>query len=321
MVIDFKMAVQTASHSVMPPGPGTCGSLLDQCTRRVFASPGNAKPSFYVFLIAFVVGTAVVIPVSSADEKGTGHDAVINPEPQPDIAATDDPRLNGPVLKDHANLSETLRAVVLTAIPDQYEDLRQWGRTREVFGGVRMQQHGLNIRFSEKKRKVNHGMWHRYKIELIDPARHLNLTIDRIRPLTAGRFAFQIHLRSKLRCRGDFEHWVLGVKGLNFTIVSEADVELIADCELAIQTKLNRGSLLPDLVLDPKVSRVQLFLKEIDVRRIGEIRGDIAESVGDMSRHDIENLLQAQEERVKRKMNEAINKNRDRLKIPASRLW
>ena len=242
-------------------------------------------------------------------------------EPESDANFPDIPELNGPVLKDDLSWSETLRAVVLTAIPDQFEDRRHWGKTKEIFGGVRVEQKGLNLRFSERKRKVNHGMWHKYKIELIDPGKSLKLVIDQIHPLDTNRFQFQIHLGSKLRCRGDFEHWLLGVKGLNLTVVSEAEIEVIAVCETLIRTRPNPKHLFPDLCFEPKVNRVQIFLKNLDVRRIGEIRGDIAEGLGDLSRHDIENLLQAQEGRVVKKINEAIEKNRSRLQIPTSRLW
>lgn len=274
-----------------------------------------------VAAVLMVVHASIHLPFAMSDDSQTKESSPC-PAAQPE--GTDSPAaslLDGPDLKDHATLSETLRAIALTAIPDQYEDLKQWGRKREVFAGVRMEQRGFNVRFSERKRQVNHGMWHRYKIEMIDPARNLKLTIDKVRPTNGNQFEFSVHLGSRLRCRGDFEHWVLGVKGLNFTVVSEADVDVIADCEVVVQTQPRRGSLIPDVVLDPRVRRVQLFLKDIDVRRIGEIRGDIAETVGDMARHDIENLLQDQEPRVLKKINEALTKNRGRLKIPASKLW
>jgi len=234
--------------------------------------------------------------------------------------AENDP-LAGPALKDSANWSEMLRAVVLTAIPDKYEDLRHWGNTNEVFAGVKVQQRGFNIRVSERKREVNHGAWHRYKIELIDPKQHLKLIFHQIETVAVNEYRFQVRLASKLRCRGDFEHWVLGVKGFNATVVSEADVEIIATCRLAIRTESTAKHLLPDLALDPHVDSVKLFLRNLDVKRIGEIRGDLAEGIGDLSRHDIENLLQAQENRVVKKANEAIDKKRNSLRLPSSKLW
>ncbi len=229
--------------------------------------------------------------------------------------------LDGPQLPDSPTWSEILRAVILTAIPDKYEELRHWGQTNEVFSGVRVQQRGFNIRVSERKATVNQGAWHRYKIELIDPAKTLKIIIEQVQPMGTGEFQFQIRLASKLRCRADFEHWVLGVKGLNFTVVSDADIQIIANCHLKIRRESNRARLLPDLVLEPRVNNVQLFLTNLEVRRIGEIRGDLAEGIGDTSRHYIENLLQTQEGRAVKKANEAIDKKRSQLRIPTSWLW
>ncbi len=230
-------------------------------------------------------------------------------------------KLDGPKLSETPTWSETIRAVVLTAIPDQYQDLRHWGKTREIFDGFRVQQRGFDIRVSERKRKVNDGAWHQYKIELVDPAKTLKLVIVGIEPRAFGRFQFQIRLAAKLRCRADFEHWVLGVKGFNVSTVSEADVEMIAHCEVIMKAAPNPSSLIPDTIIEPQVNRVELFLRHLDTQRIGAIRGDLAKGIGDVSRHEIENLLQAQEPRVTRKANEAIEKNRNRLKLPTSRIW
>ena len=230
-------------------------------------------------------------------------------------------KLDGPKLSETPTWSETIRAVVLTAIPDQYEDLRHWGKTREIFNGLRVKQRGFDIRVSERKRTVNDGAWHKYKIEPIDPAKTLKVVIDRIEAQAIGRFQFDIRLAAKLRCRADFEHWLLGVKGFNVSTVSEADVEMIAHCEVIIRAMPNPESLVPDTVIEPQVHRVELFLTNLDTQRIGAIRGDLAKGIGDASRHEIENLLQAQEPRVKKKANEAIEKNRGRLKLPTSRIW
>ncbi len=229
--------------------------------------------------------------------------------------------LDGPVLTDIPTWSEALRAVLLTAIPDQYEDLQHWGKTNEIFDGFRVQQRGFNIRASERKRTVNHGAWHRYRIELIDPAKTLKLVIDQVRPIAASQFQFQIALTAKLRCRGDFEHWILGVKGFNTTIVSDVDVRIVTQCQLAIRTEFHGHSLLPDVILEPRVDDVKIFLTDLDVKRIGELRGDIAEEIGRSSRHDLENLLQAQEGRVIKKANEAIDKKQRSLHFSTSQLW
>ncbi|WP_010588123.1 hypothetical protein [Schlesneria paludicola] len=229
--------------------------------------------------------------------------------------------LDGPAFKDAPSWTEALRVIVLTAIPDQYEDRQHWDKTNEIFDGFRVKQRGFDIRVSERKRTVKHGAWHKYKIELIDPVNTLKLVIDQFQTVSAKQFRFSVNLASKLRCRADFEHWMLGVKGFNMTVVSEADVRIVARCSLTIRPEMCRKSLLPDLILEPRVNEVHLILTGLDVKRIGEIRGDIAETIGDGSRSFIESVMHAQESRVLKKANEALQKKSGSLRIPTSKLW
>lgn len=229
--------------------------------------------------------------------------------------------LDGPKLKAVPSWSEVLRAILLTAVPHKYEDLSQWGKTNEVFDGLRVKQRGFDLRFSERTRRVNNGAWYKYRIDLINPDKTLKLVIDKIHSVGGNQFRFDLNLTSKLRCRTDFEHWILGVKGINTTIVSDADVRVWAACTLAIRMESSRNSLLPDLILEPRVRQVRLFLTNLHVRRIGEIRGDLAKGIGEGSLQFIQNLMQAQEERVLKKANEAFEKKHSSLRIPTSRLW
>lgn len=229
--------------------------------------------------------------------------------------------LDGPLLKETPSWSETIRAVLLTAIPHQYEDNSRWGKTNEMFDGFQVRQRGFDIRVSERKRRVNNGAWQRYKVELINPRRNLKLLIGDFKPTGLNRYRFDLLMSSQMRCRGDFEHWMMGVKGFNFTMESDAEVEIRARCQLAVRTEFNGKSFIPDLILEPRVTHVSLRLTDLEVRRIGEIRGDLAEGIGDSTRSFVQNLIRSQEARVLKKANEAIDKKRDQLRLPLSRLW
>lgn len=230
--------------------------------------------------------------------------------------------LDGPPLQDVPTWSQLARAILLTAIPDKYQDKKQWDKTREVFDGVRVEQRGMNIRVSEKRRKVNHGSWYMVTVRFPNPERNVHLIIDQVQSHGPGRFTFAIHVAMKhIRLHGQFEQWMLGVKGVNFDIESDVEVHMHAVVQLDINTDRKPGSLLPDLVLDPKLRSVRLDLVDVNTRRIGRIGGDVAEELGDSSRALFESLIHSQEGRVLKKANEAIQKKRDSLRIPASKLW
>ena len=126
---------------------------------------------------------------------------------------------------------------------------------------------------------------------------------------------------SRMRCVVRFEQWVLGVKGLNFPVVSDAVVQMDARCELVVSTERREKSFLPDVILAPSLQRVRLTLRDIDTHRVGEIRGDIAEELGNGSRSFLQDLLHKQEAKVVKKANAAIAKKREALRFPASKLW
>ena len=241
---------------------------------------------------------------------------------EPQSAATVEAvTLEGPSLGDAPTWTETLRAVLLTAIPDKYEDRKHWGKTTKVFDGFKVRQHGIDMQVSKRTKLVNHGSWYMYQVQLLDPQRNLQLVINHFESRGPGRFSFELHVTAKMRCIARFEQWMLGVKGLNFPVVSDAVVQMHAQCELAMRTERQEKSFLPDVILAPSLQRVRLNLRDIDTHRVGEIRGDLAEELGNGSRRFIEDLLQKQEPKVVKKANAAIAKKRDALRVPASKLW
>lgn len=240
----------------------------------------------------------------------------------PTLAAPPANPLEGPTLQDVPTWSQLSRAILLTAIPDKYQDKKHWDKTREVFDGVRVQQRGLNIRVSEKKRTVNHGSWYMYTVRFPKPEQNVSLLIDQVQAQGPSRFTFAIHIKLKqIQLHGQFEQWILGVKGLNFDVESEVEVHMHALVQLEIDTDHRKGSLLPDLVLKPSIQKIRLDLVDVNTRRIGRVGGDIAEELGDSSRKLFEDLIHSQEGRVVKKANEAIQKKRDALRLPMSKLW
>ena len=273
--------------------------------------------------LAIALGSGVVVLAAEPPGPNRGSSRPMPTVPsqataQPDAA---DP-LDGPPLTDVPTWSELAKAILTTAIPDKYEDKKHWGKTREVFDGIRVQQRGFDIRFSERKRKVNHGTWYMFTIRFPNPEQNINLVIDHVESQGPGKFEFAIHVRlKKILLHGQFEQWLLGVKGLNFDFESDVDVQMDAVCQMAIRTERKEGSLLPDLVLDPSIRRIRLTLLDVNTRRVGRVGGDIAEEMGNGSRKLFEELMHSQEGRVLKKANEAIQKKKDSLRLPVSKLW
>lgn len=241
-----------------------------------------------------------------------------NDRPSKQPVTTTPPLLEGPPLEQASTWSDLLRSVLLTAIPDQYEDREHWGRTIGVVNGVRVKQRGLRIDLSPRVKQVNDGPWHRYQVVFPRPEKNLRLVINQVQSLGPGRFSCAIHLTVKPRITARYEQWFAGVKGLNFTVVSDATVQLHAHCLLYIRTERREKHWLPDVILEPSIQSLKLKLVEVDTQRIGEIRGDLAEEIGNGSRGFIADLLRKQEPKVLKKANAAIAKKRDALRLSPS---
>ena len=108
------------------------------------------------------------------------------------------------------------------------------------------------------------------------------------------------------------------MKGLNLKVVSDATVHVYATCRLAIRTEFRPNSLLPDVVLEPSLESLKLRLTNLETHRIGVIGGDVAEEIGNGSRRFIADLLKDREAKVLKKVNAAIAKKRDALRLSPS---
>ena len=294
------------------PHPPSLASDLPQpkITTSQPALAGNAKPNEVTGTNAAIRSDQIVAPSQAAS---------LQPVSQPASQST---LLDGPPLQDVPTWSQVARAILLTAIPDQFVDRKHWGMTREMFDGLQVKQRGLNIRVSERRKKVNHGTWYMLTVRFPKPEQNAKLIIDQVQTHETGNFSCAIHVALRnIQLHGQFEQWVLGVKGLNFDVESDVEVHIHAVVQLMTHTEWRSGSLLPDVVLEPTVRSVRLDLVDVNTHRIGRVGGDIAEELGDSTRKLFEDLIHSQEGRVLKKANEAIQKKRDSLRLPASRLW
>ncbi|WP_139228210.1 hypothetical protein [Planctomicrobium piriforme] len=199
-------------------------------------------------------------------------------------------------------LGDVLRICLLQAMAEEYVDDRHWGGTVERFDGFRFR--GLNI--SKRERLVNDGFWHRYKARLIRPGETLQVQVrQEAGPDNTVRFAVEMILRAQ--CEATFAWWSYGVKGWNGTAVSEATLRLRLVLDTQPQFQFSLDTPIPGLALNPKVSEIELKLKDLDLQRLGVFEGPGVTVLGDGSRKAIEQLLQQQEGKLKQRLQQQID--------------
>lgn len=205
------------------------------------------------------------------------------------------------------SLSDLVRIVILDALPDEYVDERHWGQQAERFSGIRVR--GLQVSVREKL--VNHGFWRRFTATLDKPEDNLQVQIVPWEQPLEGRKVFDIQIVLRAHTTATFANWVYGVKGLNGTVRSAATLQANIRLLAAPQARLSWGRLVPQVGLDIQVANVDLQVRDLDVSHIGFFGGWLAEQLGDGSRQSVEALVNLQERRIMRLLQQRL----DRLKL------
>jgi hypothetical protein len=226
------------------------------------------------------------------------------------------------------HLSELVESIVRAAVPRTISNDKHWDKHEEVFAGMKVRSSGSRVRISKRKQRVRHGFWRRYDVTLIDPERTLKVRISDIQPQGGGHWTYTVTAQVRANVLTRFEHWSLGVKLLNTSSEANATLRLRADC--ALQVSLEQDSEAGSVVVfSPDVKRVDLALPDLDVKKAGELRGDLASELGNGLEKVVEDLLQTQEDSVRKRANKEIARREDDLRIPlgkflgshASSLW
>lgn len=212
------------------------------------------------------------------------------------------PEADGSPVRPPESMGDVIRLCLLQALSEEFVDEKNWGETTPRFDGVRVR----GLRISKRERDVNHGFWHRYKAKLIQPEETFDVHIQQ----EAGAdqsIRFTILIDLKARCETTFVLWTYGVKGINGTTTSDAKLQLRLVIDTKPQFKFSLDTPLPRLELSPQVVSLNLKLRDLDLHRVGVIGGSAATVMGDASRKVIEELLQQQEGRIKKKLQQQID--------------
>lgn len=226
------------------------------------------------------------------------------------------------------HLSELVESIVRASVPRAISNAKHWDKHEEVFAGVKVRGDGLKVRISKRKQRVRHGFWRRYDVTLIDPERTLKVRISDVEPQGGGHWTYTVTAEVRAKVVTRFEQWSLGVKLFNTSSEADATLRLRAGCSLQVGLEQDETAG-PMIVFAPEVKRVDLALPNLDVKKVGELRGDLASDLGDGLEEVVEDLLQTQEDSVRKRANKEIARREEDLRIPlgeflgshASALW
>jgi hypothetical protein len=211
------------------------------------------------------------------------------------------------------SLYDLITAIVLDNLPDEYEDTRHWGMTKDIWRGVRFSGKPLELKMNSRKRRVNHGTWRMYRITLVDPEKRFRARIANVGGADNGRVGFDAIVTARLSCFARLSKWESGVQLISLSTDAQADVQLRLRCEVGV--RLDVSEILPALVLDPRVTDAHLTLQSFRVQRISRLEGHLAHQLGKNLRGVLVRKIESKRQKMVDRINGRIEKNRDKLRL------
>ncbi len=222
-------------------------------------------------------------------------------------------RANSPESPRANSFDELILNMVRDAVPREYENRKQWGKTKNVVSGLNVRFDGLELKTKRRRKEVNHGDWKLYRVTLLDPERDLQIELRNARQTDDGKLRFDLVASARLETFGRYSAWRYDVQLISLSALAYARVQLIADCEVAM--RIDPVHVPPDIVLVPHVRDARLELLEFELDRLSQLHGDLAEELGKGLRLVIDEVLEKQRDKLTEKMNRQIAKHQDRLRL------
>jgi hypothetical protein len=205
---------------------------------------------------------------------------------------------------DYAALAAQIKKAVLARMPKEYEDLSEWGQTIPLPTDVRFPRLRRTVIRKGDRLEVPHGVWRRTKVWVADPNRDLQIRLADVRK--AGKDTTRVRVEALVTLRGSRERvrWAKGVQLFDITADADAVVAIGLDCNVKVSFDLKK--LPPELRIEPKVTAVQLDLKEFNIRRVGPVLVLEQGELGEELKRSLQEKMKAYEPQVKEYANKAL---------------
>ena len=215
-------------------------------------------------------------------------------------------------------MHELVRGLVLEHMPHQYDDTKNWGKTKDVVSGLNVRFEGGKLKTNRRRKTVNHGTWKRYTVQLLNPEQEFDFKIEKLKSVGAGKFTFTASVVTPLRVTARIQEWSYGARLMSISTDAESRVQLQVDCYVGFEMDGKRFP--PDVVIKPKINAADIQLIDFEVKRISHIKGKLAREMGRTMRSTIEKQIAKKREKLPAKINKQIEKKQDRLRLSLSDL-
>jgi hypothetical protein len=215
-------------------------------------------------------------------------------------------------------LEQFVTSIAHSHIPHTYEDLDDWGKQSERWDGLKVHLDGLRVKTKRRKKLVNHGTWKQYRVEMSGPKKDFQINLNNLHKSERGRTAFDIQITAPLRVHGRIAKWVKGVQLFSVSADGIAKVQLNARIEVGLSVVVTEFP--PTVEILPKVLSADVVLIDFQLYRISDVGGEIAQQIGRGAESIIEKRLAKERPKLATKLNAALKKKQDKLRISSKEL-
>ena len=185
--------------------------------------------------------------------------------------------------------------------------------TKKKVERVQIRGKWFEPRLEKHEAEVNDGLWQRMVVKIVEPDKNLRVQLKSEPAKSADRTAFSLLLQAKLSGEAHIERWRVGRQDAQRRGAVQRHDPRRIDCDLKVS--LGSGKLLNDVILDPRVTAVDLELIDFNLERVGVFGRDIARELSDPVKPLVAHELNRREAKIVEKANAAIDKRRDQLRF------
>jgi hypothetical protein len=233
-------------------------------------------------------------------------------------AAADDPKAAGPKAagptaegkKDYADFSRLIHKMVVKEMPREFEERSGWGNMVPLTEPLRFPNlPRARVRIGDKVGYPD-GLWKKFRVRIDDPNKDLKINVRDFSKMDPKTFRLTVDSEVALAGEGEIQNWQKGLPLGRF--IGQADALVGLGMVFDVGVTLNTKKFPPDLVIEPKLTGLQVDLKQFNLRRVVNpttnlaIEGELAKNIGNDLKDVLKSLIKNAEPDIKTRANDAI---------------
>jgi hypothetical protein len=211
-------------------------------------------------------------------------------------------------------LAKVLRPLIVQAMPTVlYEDEWDWGRQRPTPHALHWR--GLRPKIIRELR--NDGTWRKIKVTANNLDKTLDFRLSGLKKVDDDTQTFQCFVGFQVGVLYDQQIWEGGVRLHSGSTKARLNIRCLMDCENTIRTEPSK-SFIPDVVFRLRVTKAQVWYKDLEFDRVAGIGGDAAPILGEALHDALNRWKPSLERNLLAKANTAIVKAADTKEVRLS---